>query len=68
MTIEELLSNACEYANLAVISSSQSNDTRALFAQIAQAYALTAQAIILAKCTSTLAGAKTRVFMVDTGN
>lgn len=64
MKIDELLVEAEKYASIAVYG----NGDRALFAQIAQACAQTAQAMILAKATLGDVDDVTRYFQVDTGN
>ena len=67
MTIEELMAEARRYAKMST------NDTatiamRGTYAQIAQACAQTAQAMILAQAAPADAMDMARVFMVDTGN
>ena len=71
MTIEELMAEARRYAKMST------NDTatiaiRGIYAQIAQACAQTAQAMILAQMTTTgenvTTGETVRWLRVDTGN
>jgi hypothetical protein len=71
MTIDELLETARAFCQLAERETNRDAgklERAAQYAAIAQAFATTAQTMILAGATARIGGDKVRVFRVDTGD